>query len=80
MELSVQISRDGVAKELPTEPTFDCDDMRSAALNQGGFWSALKGQNQWAGRELGLILRLEKNLRLEPVNFLDFEAENVTKH
>ena len=77
---AVQISRDGVAKELPTEPTFDSDDMRSAALNQGGFWSALKRQNQWAGRELGLILGLEKNLRLEPVNFVDFEAENVTKH
>ena len=77
---AVQISRDGMAKELPTEPTFDCDDVHADALNLGGFWSALNRQNQWAREELDSISRLTNSPRLQIVKSLNFDPKTVTKH
>lgn len=77
---AVQIRRDGMAKELPTEPTFDCDDLRADALNLGGFWSALKRQNQWAREELDSISHLTNSPRLQIVKSLNFDPRTTTKH
>ena len=77
---AVQIRRDGMAKELPTEPTFDCDDLRADALNLGGFWSALKRQNQWARGELDSISHLTNSPRLQIVKSLNFDPKTTTKH
>ena len=77
---AVQISRNGMAKELSTEPTFDCDALHADALNPGGFWSALKRQNQWAREELDSISRLTNTPRSQILSSLGFAPKTITKH
>ena len=77
---AVQIRRDRMAKELPTEPTFDRDAMRADALNADGFWSALNRQNQWAREELDSISRLTNTPRSQILSALGFVPKTVATH